>query len=389
MADKVPVGRPSTRRVASPETLAVHAGRPAATPDGPLNQPVVHASAYYAGGPVAYARDGNPTWSAFEEALGALEGGTARAFASGMAAVSAVLELAPVGGCVVGVGDGYTGTRALLGDGVSAGRWAFRPVSVTDTEAVLAACRGADLLWLESPTNPKNDVADIAALTLGAHQQGVLVAVDNTYATPLAQRPLDLGADVVVHSVSKFLAGHSDVVLGATVTSSDDLCARLVRHRSLAGAIPGPMESYLALRGMRTLGVRLERAQSNALALAHRLSEHPAVERVRYPGLTSDPGHERARAQMRGYGAMVAFEVAGGAAAAEAVARSTRLIVHATSLGGVETSIERRARWPGEADTPPSLLRMSVGCEDVDDIWDDLLHALRIGEAAAQASSGH
>ncbi len=371
------LGLPHARRPLSPATLAVTAGRPADVPDGPLNPPVVFSSTYHAGGPVAYGRDGNPTWDAFEEAIGALEGGRALAFASGMAAVAAVLETLPVGAPVVLPVDGYTGTRALIEE-AAPGRWEPRLVDITDTDAVLDACTGAALLWVESPTNPKMDVADLPALSAGAHERGALVAVDNTYCTPLVQRPLRLGADIVVHSVTKFLAGHSDVVLGSVVTRAAHEHA-LRQRRSLHGAIPGPMETFLALRGLRTLSVRMDRAQANALELACRLRDHGAVTRVRYPGLAGDPWHDRARAQMAGTGFMLAFEVRGGADAAEAVARSTRLIVHATSLGGVETTLERRRRWAREDLTPPELLRMSVGCEDVDDLWDDLVHALRIG----------
>ncbi|HEY7137034.1 MAG TPA: aminotransferase class I/II-fold pyridoxal phosphate-dependent enzyme [Acidimicrobiia bacterium] len=372
-----PIGMPRARRPLSPATLVVSAGRPPDVPDGPVNEPVVLSSTYHAGGPVAYGRDGNPTWDAFEAALGTLEGGHALAFASGMAAVAAVLETLAVGAPVVFPRDGYTGTRAFLEES-PAGRFELRPVDIADTDAVLDRCDGAGLVWIESPTNPKMDVADIPALAAGAHDRGALVAVDNTYSTPLVQRPLRLGADLVVHSVTKFLAGHSDVVMGAVVAREAHLGALRVQ-RSLHGAIPGPMETFLALRGLRTLSVRIERAQANATELARRLAQHPAVERVRYPGLPGDPGHERARAQMTGTGCMLAFDVRGGADAAEAVARSTRLILHATSLGGVETSLERRGRWAREELTPPQLLRMSVGCEDVDDLWDDLAHALRIG----------
>lgn len=370
------------RRAHAPATVAVAAGRPASVPDGPLSTPVVLASTYHAGGFTGYGRDGNPTWTAFEEALAALEGGgSALAFASGMAAVAAVLEPLPVGAPVVFLAHGYTGTRELLGS-APRGRWELRPVDIVDSAEVLAACDGAALLWVESPTNPMLDVADLPALVAGAHERGALVAVDNTFATPLVQRPLDLGADVVVHSVTKFLAGHSDLLMGATVARDEALCDRLVQHRQLHGAVPGPMEAFLALRGMRTLAVRMDRAQANALELAHRLSGHPAVSRVRYPGLPADPGHVRAKAQMSGFGAMLAFEVHGGSAAAEATAKATRLIVHATSLGGVETMMERRARYPAESLTPKALLRVSVGCEDVDDLWDDLVHALRIGQLA-------
>lgn len=368
----------------APETVVITAGRPKRRPDAPLNEAVTFASTFHAGGPVAYGRDGNPTWTAFEDALGVLEGGTALAFASGMAASMAVLDEVPIGGTVVAPFRSYYGTRKLLDDAPD-GRWTVRFVDIADTAATLDACVGADLLFVESPTNPLLEVADLAALSAGAHDRDVIVAVDNTFATPLGQRPLDHGADVVVHSVTKFLAGHSDVILGATVTQlgRGELGDRLRRRRSSHGAIPGPMETFLALRGLRTLALRYERAEANARVLAQRLVDHPAVERVRYPGLPTDAWHERADAQMTGPGFMISFEVFGGAPVAEAVARSGRLIVHATSLGGIETTIERRGRWPGEETTPPALLRLSVGCENVDDLWRDLEHALRIGRCAA------
>ncbi len=366
-----------------PATVAITAGRPPGGPDAPLNEPVAFASAYHAGGPIGYARDGNRSWSALEAAIGALEGGSALAFASGMAAIAAVLDTLPLGARVVAPAAGYSGTRVLLRDTGPAGRWDPVFLDVTDTDAVLAAIDGAALLWLESPTNPLNGIVDLPAVIAGAHERGVLVAVDNTYATPLLQRPLDLGADIVVHSVTKLLSGHSDVVLGATVTRDESRCDALRRHRSSYGAIPGPMAAYLALRGLRSRAVRLERAQASAGVLAERLAAHDDVTRVRYPGLAGDPGAARAAAQMDGPGTMVAFEVRGGAPAAEAVAKATRVIVHATSLGGIESTMERRARWAEDAGIPASLLRLSVGCEDVEDLWADLERALRVGMAAA------
>jgi len=358
-----------------PSTQAIAVGRPAKVPDGPLNQPVVFASTYHAHGPVAYGRDDNPTWTALEEVIGLLEGGTAVSFASGMAAIAAVFDQVPVGGAIVLPRDGYYGTRAFA-EGTVAGRWDLRRVNISDTDAVVAACRGAALLWVESPTNPRMDVADIPALCSAAHAEGLQVAVDNTFMTPLGQRPLKLGADLVVHSVTKMLAGHSDAVLGAAVAAAGtDWCELLRRRRSAAGAIPGPMEAYLALRGIRTFPLRFRQAQESAGELALRLASHPEVDRVRYPGLVEDPWHERAQAQMDGFGTMISFEVRGGASSAEAAANTTRLIVHATSLGGVETSMERRAKWPGD-EASPSLLRLSVGCEDVEDLWADLRHCL-------------
>jgi cystathionine gamma-synthase len=358
-------------------TRAIVAGRPSREPGLPLNQPVAFASTLHADGPIAYGRDGNSTWQALEEVIGALEGGIAVSFASGMAAVAAVFEQVPVGGAIVLPQDGFYGTRGLLEAAVS-GRWNVRLVDIADTDATVAACKGADLLWIESPTNPKLDIADIPTLCEAAHSVGVRVAVDNTYMSPLGQRPLGLGADLVVHSVSKLLAGHSDVVMGAAVSAlGSDLCVGLRRHRSMAGAIPGPMEAFLALRGIRTLPLRFQQAQANAGRLAHRLMLHPAVERVRYPGLPDDRWHERARSQMDGFGNMIAFELCGGASAAEAAVRSTRLIVHATSLGGIESSMERRAKWHGDH-SPPSLVRLSVGCEDLEDLWEDLDRALGV-----------
>jgi cystathionine gamma-synthase len=221
-------------------------------------------------------------------------------------------------------------------------------------------------------------VADLGALCVGARALGVPVVVDNTFATPLLQRPLEHGADVVVHSVTKFLAGHSDLVMGATVTGDPDRMESLRRRRSLHGAVPGPLEAFLALRGVRTLAVRLDRAQANAAELAPRLAAHPAVSRVRYPGLIDHPGHELASRQMDGFGAMLSFEVHGGAPAADALCGAVRLCVHATSLGGVETLLERRQRWEGEEAVPAGLVRVSVGIEDVEDLWSDLESALGV-----------
>jgi cystathionine gamma-synthase len=314
-----------------------------------------------------------------------------------MAAIAAVLECLPIPGRIVVGGDAYNGTRRFLIDVAGRGRLRFRTVDISDTEATLAACatmvetpaRALDeqpnlwpggLLWLESPTNPLLAVADLTALVAGAHQLGMAVAVDNTFATPLLQRPLDLGADVVVHSATKLLSGHSDVVLGAVVTRRADVLDALIRRRSLHGAIPGPWEAWLVLRGLRTLSVRLDRSQATAAELAQRLAGDERVCFVRYPGLPEHPGHHIAAAQMRGFGNMVAFEVGGGAPAAEALVRAVRLATAATSLGGVETLIERRGRWVGEEGLPPALLRLSVGIEDVEDLWRDLGMALDVAQ---------
>jgi len=358
-------------------TVLVHAGRPDRTADSPLTAPPVLASTYVEGGPMGYARDRNPTWTALEEVLGALEGGQALGFASGMAAVAAVFDQLPERAVVVAPHSPYGGTARLL-DQLQASRgWQVRRVDVADTDATLAAMAGAAMLWVESPTNPLLAIADLPVLFAAAKQSGVFIGADNTFATPINQRPLDLGADVVVHSVTKYLAGHSDLVLGAVVTRDEEIYRRIHEHRIYRGAIPGPLETWLALRGIRTLELRLERAQRSAALIADRLAAHPRVERVRYPGHPDDPGHARAAAQLKGFGAMISFEPVGDAVAADRLCRSTRLWVHATSLGGVESSLERRRRWPEESPAvSETLIRLSVGIEDVEDLWADLAQAL-------------
>jgi cystathionine gamma-synthase len=306
--------------------------------------------------------------------LGELEGGEAVVFSSGMAAAASVLDLLPVGARVVTPTDCYAGVTALLADGQEQGRWTVVRVDVADTDAVLAAAADADLLWLESPTNPLLEIADLTTLCGGGRSRRPLVAVDNTFATPLLQNPLTLGADVVVHSATKSIGGHSDLLLGVAVTTPA-LAPRVRRRRALAGATPGALETFLALRGVRTLAVRLEQGQRSAGELARRLAAHSAVSRVRYPGLPDDPGHARAAVQMRGFGAVLSFEVA-DAATADALCDAVTVISSATSLGGVESTIERRGKLPGQEHLPPGLLRLSVGCEHLDDLWDDLTAAL-------------
>lgn len=348
--------RPTLR----PETVAVSAGRPPRIPDAPMNEPVTFASAFVAGGPTEYARYGNPSWTALEDALGALEGGTCSTFASGMAAVSAVLSLVPHGGAVVVPRHAYQGTLALLDTEAATGRFEVRRVDIADADAVEAALPGAAMVWLESPTNPALEIADIGRLAAAARAAGVLSAVDSTFTSPLLQRPLELGADLVVHSATKLIAGHSDVVLGAVVTGDVQLADRIRSHRSLHGAIPGPMEAFLTLRGLRTLSVRLERAEANARALAARLADAPGVVEVRDPG----------------FGTVLGIVLA-DAAAADRVVDRVRLWIPATSLGGVESTLERRRRWATEAPTiPEGLIRLSVGIEHIDDLADDLVGAL-------------
>ena len=344
-----------------PSTVAVTAGRPDKEPDAPLNTPLTMASTYVAGGDLEYGRYANPTWTAFEEALGALEGGRCLSFASGLAAVSTVLDLVGQGSRVVAPRHAYNGTVMQLADLEARGRLQAELVDITDTDAVVAACDDAALVWLESPTNPALEIADIATIRAAAHEAGAYVVVDNTFATPLLQRPLETEVDLVVHSATKFLAGHSDALLGAIVTRDDQLYDVLKGRRDLVGAIPGTLEAWLALRGLRTLHLRVERSQANAAELARRLSAHPAVEEVRYPG----------------FGGIVAIVLEQGALAADLLTHKTKLWVHATSLGGVESTFERRRRWKTEPATiPDALVRMSVGIEDVDDLWADLETAL-------------
>lgn len=346
----------------SPATRVVHSGRPPHEPDEPLSVPITMASTYVAGGDREYGRTGNPTWQAFESALGDLEGGRALAFSSGLAAVSTVLDLVSNGATVVAPRISYNGTLLQLGDLEARDRVRTKLVATEDTAGFIDALDDdVALVWLESPTNPSLELADIPTISAAAHEAGATVVVDNTFATPLNQQPLSMGADIVVHSATKYLGGHSDLLMGAIVVGDDALWDVLKGRRDLLGAIPGTLEAWLALRGIRTLHVRMERAQSNAAELARRLADHPAVSEVRYPG----------------FGAMVSILTAGGVEAADRTAASTRLWVHTTSLGGVESTLERRKRWSHEpSEVPDNLLRLSVGLEDVDDLWSDLSQAL-------------
>jgi cystathionine gamma-synthase len=345
------------------------------SPGAPLNVPPTFASTYRDGGPIGYGRWDNPTWAAFERAIGELEGGHAVAFSSGQAATAALLAQLGSGAVVVFPDDSYTGTQGLLGEMERAGRLRLRPVEVTDTDAVLAAVEGADLMWLESPTNPTLGIADLPRILDAANGAGVASVVDNTFATPLVQQPLRWGAGAVLHSATKGLGGHSDLLLGVIVVPDRLRREGLIALRTTGGAIPGVMESYLALRGLRTLAVRIGRQAQTAGVLAERLAGDERIVRVLYPGLASDLGHERARAQMSGFGSILSFVVADGDVA-DRLAGALELIVNATSLGGVETTIDRRGRWPGEDRVPGGLLRLSVGLEHVEDLWDDLDQAI-------------
>ncbi|HAP88906.1 MAG TPA: cystathionine gamma-synthase [Arthrobacter bacterium] len=380
----------------SAETVVVAAGRPPRERDEPVNPPIVLSSTYFGTGALGdgdrgYGRYSNPTWDPFEDALGQLEGSELPGllYASGLAAVSSALSLLPAGGVLVMPSHSYAGSLVMATELAQKGFLELRTVDIADTDAVkeqLAPqgpdAKSARMLWLESPTNPMLGIADIRELTAAAHQVGAMVVTDNTFSTPLVQQPLALGSDVVLHSVTKYLAGHSDVVLGALVTSNPDIRAALLHHRSIHGAIAGPFEAWLALRGLRTLALRVERSQASAAILAERLSTHPLIDSIRFPGLPTDPGHERAQTQMKGFGSIVCVQitpVAGlsGADAADKLVRALQLWLPATSLGGVESLIERRRRHTAEPlSVPDNLVRLSVGIENVEDLWADLKQAL-------------
>lgn len=359
-------------------TRLVHAARPHRTPGAPLNHPIEVASTYHAGGESDYARDGTLGTAALEEAVGELEGGFAVAFSSGMAAACAILDLLGNDAVVVTGIFTYAGVAGRMRQLCDAGRIRLRRVDLTDTPVALEAVDGAQMAWIETPSNPMLGVSDIAAISQAAHAGKTLVVCDSTFATPLGQRTLDLGADIVLHSGTKSLGGHSDALLGLAVTRDESLAALLRERRTLLGGIPGALECYLILRGMRTLHLRHSRAQDSARILAERLSQHPRVRRVHYPGLPTDPGSALASRQMNGPGSLIAIEYDGDAEETEAVCLRTQLWAHATSLGGVESLLERRRRWEFESpEVPENLIRLSVGIEDVEDLWADLDAALR------------
>ena len=367
-----------------PATSVVSLGRPERSTGSSLN-PAISLTSTYVGSAVpqsgdrVYARFSNESWEPLEEAVARLEGSLvpALSYASGMAAVAAAFSLVPLGGVAVVPGTSYNGTIGLARQLHAEGALVLREVDPTHIDETIAAFEGADLVWLESPTNPLLDVLDLPTLIAAAKQRGATVVVDNTFSTPLRQNPLVLGADVVVHSATKFIAGHSDVLLGIVVVTDAELRERLLGKRTLHGAIPGPFEAWLALRGLRTLAVRLDRAEQTAADLAVRLSKRTELSRVRYPGLATDPGHALAAEQMSGFGAMISIEFAGGEAAAERFVESLALITPATSLGGVETLAERRRRQPSEpVEVPESLVRLSIGIEHVEDLWADIEQAL-------------
>jgi cystathionine gamma-synthase len=358
------------------ESWLVSAGRDR-RPGSPLNVPPIPASNFVLGERRAYSRDdGTPGWDALEEIVGGLEGGSSVSFASGMAGIAAVFDRLPTGSLVALPDDCYQGVAALAKAGETRGRWTVQRLAVADTAAWLQICSAADLIWLESPSNPLLTVADLDTICAAPRKPGAILAVDNTFATPLNQRPLGLGADVSVQSVTKFIGGHSDLLAGVVTVRDANLLAALREARELAGATPGALETFLAVRGARTLALRLERAQRSAMTLAERLAHHPNVTLTRYPGLPSHPTHQAARRQFNAFGTIISFDVRGGPAAADSVCAALHLIQHATSLGAVESTIERRASIPGQQHLSPLLLRLSVGIEAVEDLWSDLDQAL-------------
>jgi cystathionine gamma-synthase len=372
-------------------TRAIHAGQEADAGTGAVVPPIYQVSTYKQDGVgglrsgYEYSRSANPTRTALEECLAALEGGTrGLAFASGLAAEDTLLRtVCTPGDHVIIPGDAYGGTYRLFAR-VHA-RWGleFTPVPQQDLDAVRAAVRpSTKLIWCETPTNPLLGISDIAALAQIAHDAGALLGVDNTFASSYLQQPLVLGADVVMHSTTKYLGGHSDVVGGALVVADGDLGSELTYHQNAMGAVAGPFDAWLVLRGAKTLAVRMDRHCANAERIVEFLAAHPRVHQVLYPGLAEHPGHDIAAKQMRAFGGMISFRVDGGEAAALEVCNRARLFTLAESLGGVESLIEHPHRMThasvagSSLEVPADLVRLSVGIEDAVDLIADLRHAL-------------
>ncbi|MCK2237086.1 MULTISPECIES: cystathionine gamma-synthase [unclassified Crossiella] len=372
-------------------TRAIHAGQDPDPTTGSVIVPI-HATSTYAQdgvgglrGGYEYSRTGNPTRTALETCLASLEGGRhARAFASGMSATDAVLRsvLRP-GDHLIIPDDAYGGTFRLVDKVLSQWGIEHTPVPVSDVDAVRAAVRpSTKLLWVETPTNPLLNIADIAALAGVAQTAGAKLVVDNTFASPYLQNPLEFGADVVLHSTTKYIGGHSDVVGGALITSDDELAEQFAFIQNGAGAVPGPFDAWLTLRGLKTLAVRMDKHSDNAELITQALLDHPRVGAVLYPGLADHPGHHVAAKQMRRFGGMISFTVTGGEQAALDVCAKTRLFTLAESLGGVESLIEHPGKMTHAStagsllQVPADLVRVSVGIEDGADLVADLLQAL-------------
>lgn len=368
------------------ETLAVHAGNEADLVTGAITPPIHLSTTFqrapdgsYPGGHV-YSRTSNPNRDALETSLAALEGGAAAAaFASGSAATMSVFQALAPGDAVIAPNDVYHGTARLLRDVLAPWGVEVTFVDVTDLEQVRAALRPTTrLVWIETPSNPLLKITDIARVTELAHGAGARVACDNTWATPILQRPFAFGVDLAVHATTKYLGGHSDVLGGAVVArESDDFFARIRLIQTTAGAVPSAFDCWLVMRGIRTVPYRMRAHSENALRVATFLSEHPAVDVVHYPGLPSHPGYDIAARQMTLPGGMLSFQVRGDRERAVAVAAKARLFTRATSLGGPESLIEHRASVEGpQTRTPENLLRLSIGLEHPDDLIEDLAQAL-------------
>jgi cystathionine gamma-synthase len=373
------------------ETIALHAGQEPDPQTGAVVPPIHQVSTFKQDGVgglrggYEYSRSANPTRTALEECLAAIEGGArGLAFASGLAAEDTLLRaVCKPGDHVVIPNDAYGGTYRLFAQVLT--RWGleYTPVPLSDAEAVRAALRpNTTVIWVETPTNPLLSIADIAALASVAHEAGALLVVDNTFASPYLQQPLSLGADVVVHSTTKYLGGHSDVVGGALVASDSGLGDQLAYYQNAMGAVCGPFDAWLVLRGIKTLAVRMDRHGENAAAVVDMLVTHPRVRSVLYPGLADHPGHDIAAKQMRGFGGMVSFQVEGGEEAAVALVNRTELFTLAESLGGVESLIEHPGRMTHASaagsplEVPGDLIRLSVGLEHSHDLVADLQQAL-------------
>lgn len=379
-------------RAMGPATKAIHAGFRPDPATGAVNAPIYASSTFAQDGVgglrggFEYARTGNPTRSALEASLAAVEDGSfARAFGSGMAATDCALRamLRP-GDHVVIPDDAYGGTFRLIDKVFTQWGVGYTPVKLADLDAVGAALtERTKLIWVETPTNPLLSIADIVAIVQIASAEGVKVLVDNTFASPALQQPLTLGADVVLHSTTKYIGGHSDVVGGALITNDDELDAAFGFLQNGAGAVPGPFDAYLTMRGLKTLPLRMQRHSANAAAVAEFLSGHPAISTVLYPGLASHPGHDVAARQMGGFGGMVSVRMAGGVQAARQLCAGTKVFILAESLGGVESLIEHpgamtHASTAGsQLEVPDDLVRMSVGIEDIADLIADLAQALQ------------
>ena len=385
-------------------TRAIHAGQDPDPATGAVIPPLHLTTTYKQDGVgglrggYEYSRSGNPTRSALQELLAALEEGrTGLTFASGLAAEDALLRtVCRPGDSVVLGGDAYGGTFRLISRVLEPWGVGYRPVDLGDLDAVREAVapETARVIWCETPTNPLLNIADIAALAQVARESGTVLVVDNTFASPYLQRPLTLGADVVVHSTTKYLGGHSDVVGGALVTADADLAERLAYNQNAMGAVNGPFDAWLLMRGIKTLGVRMDRHCANAGRIAGYLREHPSVAAVLYPGLPDHPGHAIAARQMSGFGGMLSFRLHGGEDAALAVCERTRLFTLAESLGGVESLIEHPGRMTHASaagsplEVPADLVRLSVGIEDVDDLISDLDEALATVGGSPRAGEG-